>query len=426
MANDIITPGGTEIINIQQVGGDAKAVTLQSIVDLGGGGTTFKGVFADISTANAAPGNVEGDYSLIYALGGFVFVEGVVMNLYADPSTSPFTEITGSPGEGMYSTTALAIAATVSNDYFTITTDGGATCSQYRNISNTPIGPLGSPFTIESVYNAAFVGRLAVPQTGVSSPIFKIAIFHDSTYKFDEAVQLTGAETIAGVKTFSDELIAQDKVTISNAPASGNDAVNKTYSDLKALTTDVLEKTNVTSFTPTADYHPATKKYVDDNDVSAFTVVRQVGQQIASAGYVTMMVTPTLSSNATYRIQGQCSWTGGTIGGTATFSWKSTITGTATYVDGHIWCISPAPVDQSLQKLVNLSSLPLSYGNSLDFISEPALSSAIPELVHFDIIVQTSSSGTFSFGFRESGTSASVACNIGGLDPAYMNITKLT
>ena len=32
-----------------------------------------------------------------------------------------------------------------------------------------------------------------------------------------------------------------------------------------ATTTDVLTKTNTTAYTPTADYHPATKKYVDDN-----------------------------------------------------------------------------------------------------------------------------------------------------------------
>ena len=34
--------------------------------------------------------------------------------------------------------------------------------------------------------------------------------------------------------------------------------------DAKANKTDVLEKTNTTSYTPTADYHPATKKYADD------------------------------------------------------------------------------------------------------------------------------------------------------------------
>jgi len=33
----------------------------------------------------------------------------------------------------------------------------------------------------------------------------------------------------------------------------------------KANSSDVLTKTNTTSYTPTSDYHPATKKYVDDN-----------------------------------------------------------------------------------------------------------------------------------------------------------------
>lgn len=36
-----------------------------------------------------------------------------------------------------------------------------------------------------------------------------------------------------------------------------------------AETADVLEKTNTTAFTPTADYHPATKKYVDDEITGA-------------------------------------------------------------------------------------------------------------------------------------------------------------
>ena len=33
----------------------------------------------------------------------------------------------------------------------------------------------------------------------------------------------------------------------------------------KANVSDVLTKTNTTAFTPTADYQPATKKYVDDH-----------------------------------------------------------------------------------------------------------------------------------------------------------------
>lgn len=37
--------------------------------------------------------------------------------------------------------------------------------------------------------------------------------------------------------------------------------------DKKANSSDVLKKTNTAAFTPTADYHPATKKYVDDNKI---------------------------------------------------------------------------------------------------------------------------------------------------------------
>jgi hypothetical protein len=37
----------------------------------------------------------------------------------------------------------------------------------------------------------------------------------------------------------------------------------------RAAVTDVLTKTNTTSYTPTADYNPATKKYVDDTVAAA-------------------------------------------------------------------------------------------------------------------------------------------------------------
>jgi hypothetical protein len=39
----------------------------------------------------------------------------------------------------------------------------------------------------------------------------------------------------------------------------------QTALDLKSNIVDVLTKTNSTIYTPTANYHPATKKYVDDN-----------------------------------------------------------------------------------------------------------------------------------------------------------------
>lgn len=55
------------------------------------------------------------------------------------------------------------------------------------------------------------------------------------------------------------------KLTIGTAPTNNMDVTTKYYVDTtKADIGAVLTKTNVTSYIPTADYHPATKKYVDD------------------------------------------------------------------------------------------------------------------------------------------------------------------
>lgn len=58
---------------------------------------------------------------------------------------------------------------------------------------------------------------------------------------------------------------AQD---IINADIEGRTSTLETDIDTKADTTSVLTKTNATAFTPTADYQPATKRYVDLNVIS--------------------------------------------------------------------------------------------------------------------------------------------------------------
>ena len=54
---------------------------------------------------------------------------------------------------------------------------------------------------------------------------------------------------------------------------SGWEKIGETQIELSnyALLTDVLSKTNTTSYTPTNDYNPSTKKYVDDSITSAIT-----------------------------------------------------------------------------------------------------------------------------------------------------------
>lgn len=52
-----------------------------------------------------------------------------------------------------------------------------------------------------------------------------------------------------------------DNTSDANKPVS---TAQQAALDTKADKTNVLEKTNTTAFTPTADFHPSTKKYVDD------------------------------------------------------------------------------------------------------------------------------------------------------------------
>lgn len=60
-----------------------------------------------------------------------------------------------------------------------------------------------------------------------------------------------------------------DKPISTAVQTALNSKANNSALDLKANKSDVLTKTNTTSFTPSSDYHPATKKYVDDSVSSA-------------------------------------------------------------------------------------------------------------------------------------------------------------
>jgi hypothetical protein len=68
------------------------------------------------------------------------------------------------------------------------------------------------------------------------------------------------ALTVAETKTML-ALDQVDNTTDLNKPISSN---TQTALDAKADKTNVLELDNTTSFTPSADFHPATKKYTDD------------------------------------------------------------------------------------------------------------------------------------------------------------------
>ena len=65
------------------------------------------------------------------------------------------------------------------------------------------------------------------------------------------------------------------------ARGSGNQQGVRTNWKEFAFTDDVLTKTNTSSFTPTGDYQPATKKYVDDKHIM-LTITDEAHQQLTS------------------------------------------------------------------------------------------------------------------------------------------------
>lgn len=74
---------------------------------------------------------------------------------------------------------------------------------------------------------------------------------------------------------------------------SSEDPLMTDYSDIKSaieteIASDFLSKTNTTTYTPTADYHPSTKKYVDDNSSSLdYILVRDVKTSGTNGGTFT-------------------------------------------------------------------------------------------------------------------------------------------
>ena len=110
----------------------------------------------------------------------------------------------------------------------------------------------------DTTYSALSVANVTSANT--TGKLVSWKIFKDSVTAL--AVLLTWNQTVAGTKTFSTSPVVPSKT--SAATNTGTAIATEAQVYLKANTSDVLTKTNTTSFTPSANYHPATKKYVDD------------------------------------------------------------------------------------------------------------------------------------------------------------------
>ena len=117
----------------------------------------------------------------------------------------------------------------------------------------------------------------------------------------DQSV-VSGASPTFGTANFTD---ATDKRLMTDAQeavvnnTSGTNTGDQDLSGL-ALKSNVLELDNTDVFTPSADYEPSTKKYVDDKDLGGFT-------EITAAAFKTAVTGATLVANSWYKVTGATS-----------------------------------------------------------------------------------------------------------------------
>ena len=90
-----------------------------------------------------------------------------------------------------------------------------------------------------------------VPSGGTENPILNLG-----------RITLSINKVITGSVDAMGSISAQNGDITTILPSDGEPVIHKLSEKVNA--SDVLTKTNVTEFTPTADYQPATKKYVDD------------------------------------------------------------------------------------------------------------------------------------------------------------------
>lgn len=129
-------------------------------------------------------------------------------------------------------------------------------------------------------YVLAWNGTAWAPTNPASgSDVFaKVTVNDTSSGYLNAKINVTGLLTKSIVNPSGNEVLTLDLVNgsidhtaIQNIGTNSHAAIDSHISTtnstlaLKANITDVLVKTNVTVYTPSADYHPATKKYVDDN-----------------------------------------------------------------------------------------------------------------------------------------------------------------
>ena len=129
----------------------------------------------------------------------------------------------------------------------------------------------GAEFSgIQSTTNKRFASTLLVAEgdsrlTDARTPLSHGNEAHDSTFITSAGAPVQSVNTQTGIVSLAKGDVGLGNVDNTSDTSKPVSTATQTALDAKADETDVLTRTNTDVYTPSADYHPATKKYVDDN-----------------------------------------------------------------------------------------------------------------------------------------------------------------
>jgi surface protein len=150
--------------------------------------------------------------------------------------------------------------------------------ANYADITLAKAGVFNETYVLNpALSNATFFGWWLIQETATNTGGTTLTDFIEYTIGTQGGSSSVSSGALLKANNLSDlidvpqariNLVLEnvDNTTDANKPVS---IAQQTALDLKADKTNVLELDNTTAFTPTADYHPATKKYVDDEAVQS-------------------------------------------------------------------------------------------------------------------------------------------------------------
>lgn len=122
-------------------------------------------------------------------------------------------------------------------------------CSENPDFSVTGLSVSSTQITAQFVYEDRLYTCISKPNSS-----------GDTWLKTTTSVQIGGSS--GGVT--ADQVLTKTDTTAYTPTQNYHPATKKYVDDNSVSSSEVLTKTNTTSYTPTSDYHPATKKFVED------------------------------------------------------------------------------------------------------------------------------------------------------------------